>query len=168
MRQPTSDSTAPHGEVVRREPVERGPGASHSASGGRWRWVGAAGLIAGLGVVAIHDPNQSGSYGLCPLNALTGLDCPFCGGLRGTHALLNGDISRALDHNLLLPVFLGGLVALVVLAWRQSPLLQRDGTSSGRSRPRITQIVVWGFVAATVVFWVLRNLPYFPYLDARA
>ncbi len=167
MRLPTSDSSAP--AVTKGAPPA---GESQEARGpagvGRWRWAGAAGVIAGLGVLAVRDPHQSGSYGLCPLNALTGLDCPFCGGLRGTHALLHGDVSLALDHNLLLPVFLGALVTIVILAWRRSPLLQRGDTGQGGSRPLITRVAIWGLVAATALFFVLRNLPVFPYLDAGA
>ena len=154
--QPTREFIAPNSE------------ASESAPAGRWRWVGGAGLVVGLGVLAIHDPNQPGSYGLCPLQALTGLDCPFCGGLRGTHALLHGDVGLALNHNLLLPVYLGALVAIAILVWRQTPLLQRAETRDGGSNPLAFRAVVWGFVAATVIFFVVRNLPYFPYLDARA
>jgi hypothetical protein len=144
------------------------PLETESMSRRRWSWAGVAGLATGLGVLAIRDPNQSGSYGLCPLNALTGLDCPFCGGLRGTHALLHGDIAAALDHNLLLPLFLGALTVIALRAWRQAPLLERGGTNRGGSRQTVTRVVVWGFVAATALFFVLRNLPFFPYLDARA
>jgi hypothetical protein len=119
--------------------------------------------VAALGVVAVRDPNQSGSYGFCPFHALTGLDCPFCGGLRGTHALLHGDVATALDHNLLLPLYLGVLMALGVMAFRGTNPGAFSGLRTGRGR-----LLVWALVAVTVVFFVVRNLPWFPYLDARA
>ena len=169
MPQPSGDSAASLlDEADGGTPSEVDPQVFASVSRRRWRWAGAAGLAAGVGLLAIRDPNQAGSYGLCPLNALTGLDCPFCGGLRGTHALLHGDVSAALDHNLLLPLFLGALMAVAILVWRQSPLLQRGGPDGTGSRPIVTRVVVWGFVAATGLFFLIRNLPYFPYLDARA
>src|SRR5512147_2498651 len=104
-----------------------------------WRWVPLGAAVGALGVVAVRDPNQAGSYGFCPLHALTGLDCPFCGGLRGTHALLHGDVSTALDHNLLLPLYLGVLVAVGVMAFRGTRPGAFDDVRRGRGR-----FWVWG------------------------
>jgi hypothetical protein len=119
-----------------------------------WFWP-AAGLGA-AGLLLARDPNATGSYGLCPLLATTGLDCPFCGGLRGTHALLQGDVARALDHNLLLPVFLVVVVLLIVSAVRRSV------GQAGRTR----RWLWWGLGAVTTLFFLARNLPWFPYLDS--
>ena len=41
----------------------------------------------------------AGSYGVCPLYALTGLWCPACGGLRATHDLAHGDLAGAWAMN---------------------------------------------------------------------
>jgi hypothetical protein len=130
------------------------------AAGRRWGlmlWP-AAGLGA-AGLLLARDPNVSGSYGFCPLLATTGLDCPFCGGLRGTHALLQGDVAAALDHNLLLPLFLVvGLFGLVGLL--------RPGRAQSARSPLRSRWLWWGVGAVTVVFFVVRNLPWFPYLDS--
>jgi hypothetical protein len=128
-----------------------------------WRWAPIALGATTLGVVVARDPNQSGSYGFCPLRSLTGLDCPFCGGLRGTYSLLHGDVATALDHNLLLPLYLGVFLAIAVTGFRGS-------RSGGFSDLRSTRgrVFVWALVAATVAFFVLRNLPWLPYLDSRA
>lgn len=128
----------------------------------RTRWVVTGAIVAGLGALAVRDPAQSGSYGLCPLLAVTGLDCPFCGGLRGTHDLLHGNVATALDHNLLLPLYLFVLVAMGVLWWRGSPLLRQGALR----RHRWLRGSVWSLVAVTAVFFVVRNLPWFPYLDS--
>lgn len=116
-------------------------------------WV--VGGAATAGVLLARDPNQVGSYGFCPLRAVTGLDCPLCGGLRGTYALMHGDLATALDHNVLLPLLLVAAVALGVAArvrggWTRSPA------------------VWWSLGAVAVVFFVLRNLPWFPYLASGA
>jgi hypothetical protein len=126
-----------------------------------WRWSPVALGAGALVLVYVRDPNQSGSYGFCPLRALTGWDCPFCGGLRGTHDLLHGDVASALDHNLLLPLYLVALVAGGVALLR--------GGSPGRSRltPR-GRVALWTLIAVTAVFFVMRNLPWFPYLDSAA
>jgi hypothetical protein len=129
-------------------------------------WRGAAvGLGVGtLALVYLRDPDQSGSYGFCPLRALTGWDCPFCGGLRGTHALLHGDIATALDHNLLLPLY---LVALVV----GGVVLFGGAAGGGVGRAglnRSGRVALWTLIALTALFFVARNLPWFPYLDSTA
>jgi hypothetical protein len=129
------------------------------------RWAWAAGGAATLGLLWARDPNQAGSYGYCPLRAFTGLDCPFCGGLRGTYALMHGDVATALNHNLLLPLFLGVVLALAVRAWRRA-----DGTSRRRSSPGVVAgapvALWWALAAVTAIFFVVRNLPWFPYLDS--
>jgi hypothetical protein len=135
----------------------------------RWAWV--AGGAATVGLLALRDPNTSGSYGLCPLLALTGLDCPFCGGLRGTSALLHGDVATALDHNALLPLFLGVAIALAVTAFARAGRV--DGVSASRST-RLRPLTIrpaalwWSLGVVTAIFFVVRNLPWFPYLDSVA
>lgn len=75
--------------------------------------VGAVTLCAAA-YVGLVDPNQPGHYPLCPTKALTGLDCPGCGGLRATHALVTGDLVGALDQNAFVVLV---VVPLVVVAW---------------------------------------------------
>ena len=85
------------------------PGPVTAAVTRRQRVGRAAGLAAAAGVTAyvgLVDPSSGGAYPLCPSRVLLGVDCPACGGLRGTHDLLNGDVVGALDHNLLLPALL--------------------------------------------------------------
>lgn len=96
--------------------------------------VGALTLGAAV-YVALVDPNEPGHYPLCPTKALTGLDCPACGGLRATHALLRGDVVGALDHNafvvlVLLPAAVVAWVAWVVRAWRE-PSAEVPGSGPG-------------------------------------
>ena len=131
------------------------------------RWVWAAGGAATLGLLWARDPNQGGSYGYCPLRAFTGLDCPFCGGLRGTYALMHGDVPTALDHNLLLPLFLGVGLALAVRAWRRADGVEREPSSRGTVAGAPVALW-WALAAVTVIFFVIRNLPWFPYLDSVA
>jgi hypothetical protein len=75
--------------------------------------LGAVTLCAAA-YVGLVDPNEPGHYPLCPTKALTGLDCPGCGGLRATHALVSGDLVGALDHNAFVVLV---VVPLVVVAW---------------------------------------------------
>ncbi len=60
----------------------------------------AAGAAA-LGWVGAVDPGVPGRYPVCPLFHATGLLCPGCGGLRGVHALAQGDPAAAFGANAL-------------------------------------------------------------------
>jgi hypothetical protein len=118
--------------------------------------VGAT-VAVGVVVVALHDPHVSGSYGICPLVALTGLWCPMCGGLRATHDLARGDVAGAWGMN---PLWV--LIApLLVLAWSRWFVAARRG----RPVPSLPSAAPWILLGAVLLFGVLRNLPALaPYL----
>lgn len=128
---------------------------------GRIAPVVGTGLIAlfAAGLVWVLDPHEGG-YPPCPTAALLGIDCPACGGLRGTHLLLNGDIAGAADNNILLLVLLPilGLAYLRWLAssWKGPPLVQ--GQTKAMRRLMVVVLVV------VVLFGVVRN--FVPYLGA--
>jgi hypothetical protein len=71
---------------------------------------------AALGLILIVDPNEPGHYPTCPTQSLLGVDCPGCGAMRGTHALLRGDLVGAADQNLLL-LLLVPVVAVMAWMW---------------------------------------------------
>lgn len=111
-----------------------------------------AGITATLGAlvgVAAWNPDRS-HIPLCPFRAVTGLDCPLCGGLRATHDALHLHLGGAADHNLLL-VCAVPVLAVVWLRRRITP------SRSTQLRARLT----WVIVAAVVVagFWIARDLP---------
>jgi len=93
------------------------------------------------------DPNTH-RIPLCPLHAMTGLWCPFCGCTRAVHALVHADLATALRDNAL---FVAALPLLVLLWWRwwQAP-------SASRALPRP---LFWSAATLVLVFGVLRNLP---------
>ena len=127
-----------------------------------WCWLPAGVVALAVGIVAVRDPSQTGSYGFCPVQLLTGLDCPFCGGLRGTHELVHGNVTTALDHNVLLPLYLA-VLALVVVAVSSDAI----GVRFARWRAGSGRLVTLLLVGLVLTFFVVRNLPWFPYLDAR-
>lgn len=84
---------------------------------------------------------------LCPLHAVTGLNCPLCGSLRAIFELAHGHLLNAVHDNLLL------IAALPMIAvWWITSLLRG---APGR-RPRWLVPAVLG---VAVTFAVVRNLP---------
>lgn len=108
-----------------------------------------AGLL-GCAYVAAVDPNTSSAYPFCPFKAMTGLDCVGCGATRSVRALLGGDVSRALDHNvlftILVPVFVYGWVV-----WLASTQGVRLPWPRGQA-PKI----IWPLAAVMMAFWAAR------------
>ena len=101
---------------------------------------GGALFVGALTYIGVADPHRPGFLApLCPFKALTGWDCPACGGLRMTHDLLHGDFAAAVADNVFLLVGIP-VLALWVLA--------------------VTAIVV--VAVATITWTVVRNLPGFP------
>ena len=93
---------------------------------------------AAAALVAAFDPATTGWFPSCPLHALTGWLCPFCGSLRAVHALLRGAPLAALAFN---PLTVAGIAL-----W----LVARDKTVAFCFSAR--------GVALLAAFGVLRNL----------
>ncbi len=94
----------------------------------------------------------------CPFHTLTGFFCPGCGSLRAIHELLHGRIWSALDLNPLMVIsipFLGyAFLSYSLLSIR------------GKGLPQIIKrpIWIWLILAVIIIFWVLRNLPFWPFV----
>lgn len=69
--------------------------------------------LAAVGLLFVFDPAVTAWFPSCPLNALTGWLCPFCGSLRAAHALLRGNLVAALHFNAMTTAgMVGGVAAL--------------------------------------------------------
>jgi len=129
-----------------------------------WPVVGVASLAGATAYLAAVDPNSPGHYPICPLKALTGLDCPACGGLRCVHDLTHGDIVGALDQNLLAVILLPIVaVLLAVFVFRRWTGKTQEVTDAALRR---SQYIVFGLIAVGIVFSVVRNLPFVPFLGS--
>lgn len=121
--------------------------------------AGATILAVGAGafLVGYYNPTTAGFFPVCPLYALTGIHCPGCGLTRGFHALFQGDVLTALHFNALLPIFaliIGfSLVSLVLIVFR----------GRGLSWKFFPPASLYGFLFLAAAFFVLRNLPFYPF-----
>ena len=116
----------------------------------------AGAAVASLGLVAAVDPNVPGRYPVCPSIVLFGVFCPFCGGLRGAHALTEGDLAGMVASNLLVPVVIV-LAAWGWLAWTTRVVGVARPVPGPRASTR-TWLVVAGLA---LLYGVLRNVPGF-------
>jgi len=72
----------------------------------------AVGLLAGSGVLYTFSPTEHSFYPICVFHALTGWQCPGCGGTRALYHLLHLHVGQALQYNALVTV-----LAPIALAW---------------------------------------------------
>jgi len=122
-----------------------------------WKWSPiAAAALAGAALLAdvAFDPAHR-HVPLCPFHALTGWDCPLCGGLRAVNDLGHGSIEAAAHSNLL---FVGSLplLALGWLLWLRYALTGR-APRPGRGTVRLA---VAAYLVVAAAFTVLRNTPW--------
>ena len=124
------------------------------------RILAGAGILAvgaGAFVVGYFNPTTAGFFPVCPLYSLTGINCPGCGLTRGFHALFHGDVLTALHFNALLPVFalvIGFMfISMFLIAVRGRGLSWRIFPPSA----------MYGFLVLAAAFFVLRNLPFYPF-----
>ncbi|KJF25381.1 DUF2752 domain-containing protein [Rhodococcus sp. AD45-ID] len=124
-----------------------------------WRALSAPAGVAAVGVSAfvllhVRDPHNSGSYGVCPMYAVTGLWCPACGGLRAVNDLTHLDIGASLSSNVLIVPF----IAILVVAWGRWVVRRWNGLTDRMIvlAPAMTIAVLGTLVAFTVV----RNTPW--------
>ena len=107
-------------------------------------------LVGALAYVGLGDPHRPDFlFPPCPFKALTGWNCPGCGGLRMTHDLLHGDLAAAVVDNVF--VLVGLPAADGVAAGAVAP----RATADAHARDRRHHV-------AAVTWTVVRNLPGFP------
>jgi uncharacterized membrane protein len=118
------------------------------------------GLFAGgLALSALYSTTGVGVP--CPFLALTGWQCPLCGGTRMGAALLHGDLAAAYAFNPLALValtVLGALAAVWAVEMAGGPVARPPHRLSARLRqvPGVFWLVLVLLLA--VVYTVLRNL----------
>ena len=113
----------------------------------------------GLGLSALYATTGLGV--VCPFRAVTGWDCPLCGGTRMGSALLHGDIAAAFAFNPLALVLIAALGVVGVL-WTVEALGGPTVRPPARLRVAARRLsssewLIVGLMLATA-YTVLRNL----------
>ena len=134
-----------------------------------------AGLLAATAYIAVVDPNAPGHYPMCPLKALTGLDCPGCGGLRAVHSLTHGDLAGAVNHNLLAVTLFIPAIAVWWLLWARrewrgpevvgAPMDSGSGPSSVGMDPAASRRLWLAAFIVIGIFTIVRNIPGVPVFE---
>lgn len=92
---------------------------------------------------------------LCPLRAMTGVPCPFCGMTTGVVSILRGDMAGAASANpISFPFFVFAVGVLIERGGRL--LFRRPLLVIRRPKPRFVAAVLLAFVVASWVSQLIR------------
>ena len=118
-------------------------------------------LLALVGAVAVilhlSSPYDSGLYAACPFKALTDFNCPGCGTLRGLHEITHGRFGTALGLNALMVLSLP-FIAFSIIKYIVAGILGYE-----ERRVFIPSGIIWALLGAVILFWIFRNLPWYPF-----
>ncbi len=127
------------------------------------RWLAPAAILTcfagAAGYVLVSDPTDGGvdAVPTCIVRLTTGFDCPGCGGTRAFFYLLQGNLPAAARHHLLFVFALPFLIYLYV-AWAGQQVFRRRLPAL-----RLPPATIGVFLAAWLVFTIVRNLPFAPF-----
>ncbi len=120
-------------------------------------WLLLVGVMFFAAFVFIYNSKTMHFLPRCPFYWTTGLYCPGCGTTRGLHRLLHGDITGALHANILM------IITVPYILYSFVGYLLRN--IAGKKLPVIVlkPIIVQLLAAFVIVFWVVRNIPVYPF-----
>lgn len=117
-------------------------------------------LVVIIGVAILFfvlDPSKNTLFPKCMFHSLTGYYCPGCGSQRAVHSLLHLDLAGVVHYNFL---FLPAILLIIyhylhpvlnhIFHWKLPNIFYYKQTP-------------WIILGVVVVFWILRNIPVFPF-----
>ncbi|MGI6364753.1 MAG: DUF2752 domain-containing protein [Bacillota bacterium] len=79
--------------------------------------------------------------------------CPACGGSRSIYHLVRGELGLAWQNNQLF------ILSLPLILWGGFTVLRAVLTGYPITGKYLHPLLIWGFLAAVIVFGILRNIP---------
>lgn len=134
-------------------PLHFGLQDMHTAISHKKIFTGAA-LVA-IALLYFFVDARTHAFPKCPFYSLFHLYCPGCGSQRALSALLHGNIFFAFHENALMLLFL--------------PLLMYSALINIRSNGKQKALIFYNLLfvrivlVAVVLFWLLRNIPIYPF-----
>jgi len=116
-------------------------------------------FVTGSALLLANDPTDGrpDPFGGCVFKAVTGFDCPGCGGTRALWYLVHANVPEAARHHAI-ALFAAPFLAYLYLAWAAQRLFKIQ-----LPRLRITPGMFTGFLLVWGAYWILRNLPWAPF-----
>ncbi|HAL74806.1 MAG TPA: DUF2752 domain-containing protein [Clostridiales bacterium] len=115
-------------------------------------------FMVGFIILYNYDPAVGLPILPCLFYEVTGLDCISCGLTRSLHALVHGDIPAALSYNLIMPFWLMLPAYALLGEWLQALAGHRVLPVLRDRRWLLILLLV-----SSLLFMILRNLPWWPF-----
>ncbi len=93
----------------------------------------------------------------CPVKYYSGYFCPGCGSLRAIQKVVYLDIPGAMSENVLAVVF------FPLLTFYIATNIRYVLTGKEKKIIRLPYFVTIGIAVFFILFWILRNLPFYPF-----
>lgn len=104
-----------------------------------------------------YNPSNSSIFPKCPFYSLTGLHCPGCGSQRAIHKFLHGDIIEGLKYNFLI------VLLPIVLIYDWGIILVNKYSKKKIENILHNSKTIYLILAVILLFWVLRNINFYPF-----
>lgn len=115
-------------------------------------------LIVGIVLIVKYDPEKVKIFPPCVFYSATGLYCPGCGMTRAMHALLNGELLKAVNFNPLFFLFLPLFLYMVIVQIKS--LIKTGKITNIRINYQLMRLIL----LIVILFWVLRNINCYPFI----
>lgn len=120
--------------------------------------IGLLGFILILAVLFfVVDPSKSVLFPRCVFHSLTGYYCPGCGSQRAIHSLLHFNLAGVVQNNFLL------LPAIILIVYHYSRTFLNRKLNWNLPNIFYFKKTPWIILAVIILFWILRNIPGYPF-----